>query len=149
MANTFFEDADVLITSQLLKMIMKRSWNGKDGNINRPSLVHGMDSISPFTMLYLNEDELALLNGDQDLLNTSSLVSVEALRLQRCKLKVCIPLSADDFMLMLKRYGNLLFAVFSHNTPQVQLSAQSQSWRTLSMRYSPREVMTTPCFVWS
>ena len=55
MANTFFEDADVPMTSQLLKMIMKRSWTGKDGNINRPSLMYDMEGLSPFTMLDLNE----------------------------------------------------------------------------------------------
>ena len=75
-ANTFFEDVYVPMTYQLLKMIVKHSWTGKDGNINRPSLVHAMDGMSPFTMLDLNEDEVALLNDDQYLLNTASLVSV-------------------------------------------------------------------------
>ena len=108
-ANTIFEDADVPMTTQLLKMIMKRSWTRKYGNINRLSLVHSMDGLSPFTMLDLNEDEVALLNDEQDLLNPTYLVSVGDLRLQRLKLKIWIPLEADDFMLMLKRYGNLLF----------------------------------------
>ena len=72
-----------------------------------------MDGLSPFTMLDLNEDELALTNDEKDSLNTASLVSVEDLRLQRRKLKICIPLEADDFMLILKRHGNLLYAVFS------------------------------------
>ena len=116
-ASIFFEDADVPMKYQLLKMIMKQSCNGKDGNINRLSLVHAMDGMSPFTMLDLNEDEVALLNDEQDLLNTASLVSVEDLRLQRRKLKICIPLEADDFMLMLKRYGNLLYAVFPDTCP--------------------------------
>ena len=92
MANTFFEDADLPMTSQLLKMIMKRSWAGKYGNINHPSLVNAMDGLSPFTMLDLNEDEVALINDEQDLLNTASLVSVEDIRLQRRKLNICIPL---------------------------------------------------------
>ena len=112
MANTFFEDADVPMISQPLKMIMKWSWTGKDGNINCLSLVHDMDGLLPFIILDLNEDEVALLNDEQDLLNTDSLVSVEYLRLQQHKLKIFIPLEADDFMLMLKRYGNVLYAVF-------------------------------------
>ena len=92
MANTLFEDTDVPMTSQLLNMIMKRSWTGKDGNIDRLSLVHDMDGLSHFTMLDLNEYEVALLNNEQDLLNAASLVSVEYLRFQQCKLNVCIPL---------------------------------------------------------
>ena len=65
-----------------------------------------------FAIMYLNEYEVALLNDEQDLLNTASLVSVEDLSLQRRKLKICIPLEADEFMLMLKRYVNLLYAFF-------------------------------------
>ena len=80
MANTFFDDADVPLTSQLLKMVMKRAWTGKDGNINRPSLMHAMDGLSPFTMLDLNEDQVALLNAEQDLLNTASVVRIADLR---------------------------------------------------------------------
>ena len=111
-SNTFFEDTDVPMTSQLLKMITKWSWTSKYGNINQPSLVHDMDGLSPFTMLDLNEDEVALINDKQDLLNTAYLVSVEDLRLQQRKLRICIPLEADEFMLMIKRYGNLLYDVF-------------------------------------
>ena len=110
--NNFIEDADVPMISQLLKMIMKRSWTGKDGNINCPPLVHTMYGLSPFTMLDLNEDEMELLNDEKYLLNAYSLVSAEDLRLQRRKLNICISLEGDDFMLMLKRYVNLLYAVF-------------------------------------
>ena len=80
MANTFFEYAYGPMTSQPLKMIMKRSWTVKNGKINRPSLVHAMDGLSPFIILDLNEDEMALLNDEKDLLNTDYLVSVEELR---------------------------------------------------------------------
>ena len=117
MANTYFDDADVPLTSALLKMVMKRAWTSKDGNINRPSLLHAMDGLSPFTMLDLNEDQVALLNDEQDLLNTASLVSISDLRLQRNKIKISVPTEADDFMVMLKRYANLLFAVFTDTCP--------------------------------
>ena len=56
MANIYFYNSDVPLTSQLLKMAMKRAWTGKDGNINRLSLLHAMDGLSPFTMLDFNED---------------------------------------------------------------------------------------------
>ena len=117
MENTFFEDADVPMTSQLLKMIMKQSWTGKDGNINSLSIVHDMYGMLPFKMLDINEDEVALFNYEQDLINAASLVRVDDLRLQRRKLNICIPLEADEFIMMLKRYGNLLYAVFSNTCP--------------------------------
>ena len=113
MANTYFDDADVPLTSQLLKMVMKRAWTGKDGNINRTSLMQAMDGLYQFTMLDLNEDQVALLNDEQDLINTTSLVSIANLRGQQNKIKISIPAEADEFMLMLKRYANLLYVVFT------------------------------------
>ena len=108
MLNTFYDDADVPLTSPLLKMIIKRSWTGKDGNINRTSLLHAMEGFSPFTMLDLSEDEVALLNNEDDLTTSASLVGVANLRQQRKKQKYCIPAEVDGFMLMLKRYANLV-----------------------------------------
>ena len=61
MLNTFYDDADVPLTSPLLNMIIKRAWTRKKGNINRPSLIHAMEGLSPFTMLDLSEDEVALM----------------------------------------------------------------------------------------
>ena len=117
MATVYYEDADVPLTSQLLKMLVKRSWTGKDGNINRPSMLHAMEGLTPFAMRDLNEDEVARLNDEQDLLNSASLVSVADLRGQRNKDKISIPTEAADFMLMLKRYANFLFAAFSETCP--------------------------------
>ena len=108
MANTYFDDSDIPLTSQLLKMVMNRAWTGKDGNINLPSLMHAMDGLYLFTMLDLNEYQVALLNDEQDLLNTASLDSIANLRGQRNKINISIPAEADEFMLILKRYANLL-----------------------------------------
>ena len=96
MENILFEDAYVPMTSQLLKMIMKRSWTGKDRKINRLYLMNAMNGLSHLIMLDLNEDEVTLFNDDQDLLSTASLVSVEDLRFQQRKINICIPLEADD-----------------------------------------------------
>ena len=74
-AHAYFDDADVPLTMQLLKTVVKRSWTGKDGNINRPSLLHAMDGLTPFSMLDLNEDQAASLNDEHDLINKSSMVS--------------------------------------------------------------------------
>ena len=71
-----------------------------------------MDGLSHFTMLDLSEDEVAMLNNEDDLITLASLVSVDDLRKQRERLKVCIPSEADEFMLMLKRYTNVVYAIF-------------------------------------
>ena len=91
MANSYFEDAYLPMTVQLLQMTMKRAWTGKYGNINQPSLVHATDGLYPFTVLDLNEYEAAWLNDEQELINSASVVSVSDLRVQHNKLKICIP----------------------------------------------------------
>ena len=76
-----------------------------------------MDGLSPFSMLDLNEDQVAIINDEQELFNRASQVSVAELRGQRNQLKITILAEADDFMLMLKRFANLLYAVFSDKCP--------------------------------
>ena len=117
MGNVFYEDADVPLTSSLLKMVIKRAWTGKDGNITRPSLVHAMDGLSPFLMLDISEDEVAQLNDEEDLLASASNVSVADLRGHRSHRKISVPNDPEDFLLMLKRYANFLHATFSELCP--------------------------------
>ena len=112
MSNTFYDDANVCFTAPFLRTIIKKACTGKDGNINRPSLLHAMDGLSPFTMLVLNKDEVALMNNEDDLINSASLVNVADLRQRLKQQKVCIPAEADGLMLMLKRYANLVYEIF-------------------------------------
>ena len=117
MTASFFDDADVPLTATLLKTIRKRAWTGKEGNISRPSLVNALDGISPFAMLDMDEDAVANFNDEDALLDAASLVSVADLRSLRQRLKAVVPVEAEDFLLLLKRFGNLLFALFSEHSP--------------------------------
>ena len=85
MAHTYYKDTDVPLTHHLLKTILKRAWTGKDSNVMRPSFVHAMEGMSPFLMLDLNEDQVATLNSENNLLASAMIVSVEDLRSQRKK----------------------------------------------------------------
>ena len=71
-SNTFYDDNDVPLTAPLLKTITKRAWTGKYGNMNIPSLLHAMDGLSPFTMLDLSKDEVAMLSNEDDLITSAS-----------------------------------------------------------------------------
>ena len=117
MANYYYEDAEVPLTALLLKMAVKRAWLGKDGNFKRPSLINATEGLSPFLVLDLDEDEVAIINDEDDLIQNASLVSVSDLRGMKKKLKVEVPESSDDFMLLLRRYANLLYALFSEDCP--------------------------------
>ena len=68
-------------------------------------------------MLDLREYEVALLNNEDYLFTSASLVRVADLRQQHKQKKFCIPAEADKFMIMLKRYANIVYVVFLENCP--------------------------------
>ena len=117
MENMYYDDADVPLSTPLLKMALKRSWVGKDGNIRRPSLIHATDGLSPFVCLELDEDEVARINEDEDTLQRASHITFQDLKNFKTKMTAKVPELAADYMLLLKRYANLLFALFSANCP--------------------------------
>ena len=45
MSNTFYDDADVPLTTLLLNMITRRAWTEKEVNINRPYLLHAIQGL--------------------------------------------------------------------------------------------------------
>jgi hypothetical protein len=112
-----YDDAEIPITATLLKNINKRNWLGKDGNIKRPSLLNASEGLSPFIVLDLDEDEVARINDTEDALTRASAVTMQDIANLKKKLIPKIPATADDFMLLLKRYANLLFALFSEDCP--------------------------------
>ena len=68
-------------------------------------------------MLDLSEDEVALLNNEDDLITSASLVSMDDLRQQRKHQKVHIYTESDKFMLMLKRYTNIVYVIVFQACP--------------------------------
>ena len=112
MKNSYFDDADVPITRPLLKMILKRNWTGKDGNITRPSMANSSEGLSIFAMLDLDEDEVAKIDAADDALTKASLMTFADLQKLKNERKAQIPSTADEFMLTLKRFANLLFTIF-------------------------------------
>ena len=94
MVNIYYDDTDLPLTAPLLKMIMKISWTGRGENVTRPSLVHAIEGLSPFAIMDIDEDQVALLNAEGYLINSASLVSVNNLRAQRKQMKISVPVDA-------------------------------------------------------
>jgi hypothetical protein len=112
-----YEDAEVPLTNQLLKMVTKRNWTGKEGNVNHPSLVTATEGLSPFLVMELTDDEVASINIDDDLLLDAKNVTASELKTARNKMKAKVPDTTDDLITLLKCYANLLFALFSEECP--------------------------------
>jgi hypothetical protein len=117
MNNFRYEDAEVQVTNSILKMAAKRTWAGKESNINRPSFAHASEGLSPFLMLDLSVDEVADINDDDDALNLASSVTILDIKEAKKRLQASVPTTAEKFLLLLQQYANLLFALFSSECP--------------------------------
>jgi hypothetical protein len=117
MSNFKFEDAEVPLTTALLKVAAKRNWTGKEANINRPSLTNATEGLSLFLLLDLNEDEVAALNDDEAAVDLASVVRPDDIKALKQKFIAKVPTDQEKFMLLLERYANLLFALFTDECP--------------------------------
>jgi hypothetical protein len=117
MATQYYDDAEVPSSAPLLKMAMKRNWVGKDSNISRPSLINAVDGLSPFLVLDMTEDQVAQINEEDDALSRASYVTLQNIKNLKKHITPEIPKSADNFMLLLKRFTNLVYALFGKESP--------------------------------
>jgi hypothetical protein len=120
MDNFYYDDAEVPLMVTLLKNINKQNWLGKDRNVKRPFLLNVTEGLSPFIVLDLDEDEFAHINYAEDAIEQASSVTLADIASFRKKVQPKVPTTADEFMLLLKRYANLLFALFSRECPLFQ-----------------------------
>ena len=73
--------------------------------------------LSPFAMVDLIEEDMGIMQQDhKDLLN-ASLVSTLEVKETRTKLIASTPTESEGFMMMLKIFANLLFALYPSSCP--------------------------------
>ena len=114
-----FDDAEVPLYPALVKTVLKRNWAASDLG-TRAAFVNAMKGLSPFGMLDLTEDEVADMHDLEGDLTAATAVTAADHRNARSKLRAHVPEIAEDFMLMLKRYTKLIFALFGSQSPMYQ-----------------------------
>ena len=113
-----FNDAEIIITTALLKMaLVKRAWIGKDSNITRPLLLYANEGLSPFGCLDLNEDKVAAINQHEEALSRATSVSISNIKLHKSKFVAKVPTDGAEFILLLKRFTNLIYVLFGAECP--------------------------------
>jgi hypothetical protein len=112
-----YDDAEVPLTNNIIKMAIKRNWTGKEGNINRPSLVNATEGLSPSVLFDLNEDEVANMNYEDNALAAALHVRVEQIEAIKKNLEASVLERAEKFILLLKIFANFLYALFSQTCP--------------------------------
>ena len=94
-------DADVPLYSTLLKKIVERDWTASD-IVNSAALVNSEIGLSPFAMIDLTEEDVALMKQDHEYLLNTSLLSKSEVMETRTKLIASTPTDSEGLMMMLK-----------------------------------------------
>ncbi len=115
-ATWIFDDAEVPVYSVLLKTVVKRDWTASDLGL-RPAYANAAKGLSPFGMLDLTLDDIANMTEEDFDLSRASHVTAAEYKAARTKLKAKVPANGEELLLMLKRFGNLLFALFTRQSP--------------------------------
>ena len=105
-------DYNTLLSAPLIKMSIKQNWVGKNSNITRPLLVNATGGLSPFLVMVLTEDQVASINKDDEALAQALYVTLQDIMFLKLMTPE-IPDTADGFVVLLKRYANLNFSLFS------------------------------------
>jgi len=134
-----YRDAEVQCTPDLFKMIKKRDWMGGD-NSKRPLFGNAMKGLSPFVMLDLSEDEVSDLMAIDAALQLASTTTGADYK-PKSSFYAKVPEFAEDFIVMIKRFANLLFALFGGACP-LFLHIVNIVENILQLSKSARGVMT-------
>ena len=105
------EDAEVPLYPALIKTIIKKDWTASDLG-KQAALVDSAKGLSPFALINLTDEDVALMVEDDEDLYKVTVVLAAEVKAARAKVKAKTPATAEEFMLML-RFTNLLFALFS------------------------------------
>jgi hypothetical protein len=102
-----WSEAKVLPLNTILTMVVTRAW---EGETTLSSLTSAAKGLTPFAVPCLSESEVTAQNDQADALEAASSTTVKDH--STLKLIASAPTSFDGLVKRIKRFGNLLFAVF-------------------------------------
>ena len=110
-----YDDAEITVHASLLQMIRKRKWMSDDPT---PSLRTATKGLSPFGILVSDED-VAAMNETMEALENATTTTASEYKLVT-KILPHVPTDAWEFLLLLKTFANLLYALFGSGCPLYQ-----------------------------
>ena len=106
-----FDNAGVPLYPTLVKTVLKRDWTSSDTG-KRSALVNSERGLSPFVMVDLIEEYMALMHQDHKYLLNASLVLRLEVKTTRSNLIASTPTYSEGFMIMLKIFKLTLCTLF-------------------------------------
>jgi hypothetical protein len=107
-----WRDAKVKPLAPILKMIVERSF---EGETSLASLYAAAKGLTPFAVPCLTEAEAYTLNELAEAMASASSTTIKDIT--GAKMKATVPTTFDKMLKRIKRFGNLLIAVFGEGCP--------------------------------
>ena len=111
--NILFEEAEIPITAPLLLMIRKRKWLSDDPTATYRTAAKGL---SVFAVGAMSEDEVAIINDTMEALEQATTTTAKEYK-DVTRIKATVPTESHEFVLLLKTFANLLYALFGSLCP--------------------------------
>ena len=112
LGNTIYDDAEITVHAALLQMIRKRKWLSDDPVASFRTAAKGL---SPFAML-VSDDDAAVINDTMEALDHATTTTAAEYKAVT-KVTATVPVDSFEFLLLLKTFANLLFALFGSSCP--------------------------------
>ena len=106
-----WSESKVLPLNTILTMVVTRAW---EGETTLSSLTSAAKGLTPFAVPCLSESEVTSQNDQADALEAASNTTVKDH--SSLKLIASAPTSFDGLVKRIKRFGNLIFAIFGENS---------------------------------
>ena len=111
--NEYYEGAKVYVSNPLLRILKKRRYLSEDPDLTFRTACKGL---TPFCLGGNDPDVVATINELADQIEQATNVGVEEIS-KLAALKATVPETAWEFLLNLKTFANLLFALFTGACP--------------------------------
>ena len=110
-----FEGSEVPIYPATKKN-SKQGWSASDMG-KRAALVNESKGISHFVLIDILEEYIDVTAQHYEDLQRTTVVSIVELNIARLNVMAQTPVSAEEFMIMLKKFSNLLHTLFTSQCP--------------------------------
>ena len=111
--NEFYEGAKVYVSNPLLKLLKKRKYLSEDPELTYRTACKG---VTPFSFGQQDLDDVATINELFDQLTQATMVMPADIS-KLAKMTATVPETAADFILNLRVFANLLYALFTSTCP--------------------------------
>lgn len=107
---SLFEEVEVMVYGELVKMSNNRKFEGDD--MKGATLSNAAKGISPFAMIDISEEDIAIMDKEDEDCNRATVRTLADNKAARSWIKTKVPASLDGVITRLKEITSMVDAIF-------------------------------------